>query len=425
MSNQTDDHIAIIGLGYVGLPLAVEFAKHFPVTGFDVDTQRIKELASGDDRTDEIDRKTLKQAKNLRLTSDEKKLKQANTYIVAVPTPVTIAKTPNLTPLKNACKTVARTLGKNDLVIFESTVYPGATEEICIPILEELTGLTLNKDFYVGYSPERINPGDKTRPLPSIIKITSGSNSKAAKRVDCLYQTIISAGTHLAPSIKVAEAAKITENIQRDVNIALMNELAMVFHKVGINTSDVLEAAGTKWNFLPFKPGLVGGHCISVDPYYLTHKADILGFHPDIIMASRRLNDGMGKYVAQRVLDLMIKKGINPNGAALLVMGATFKENCPDLRNTKVLDIVRFLQSYQVKIEIWEPVADKSHLTDIANCKVHTRKPRKAYDAIIMAVSHDQFRQLNDAELDSLKNKPNVVYDVKSMLDSKDIDGQL
>lgn len=407
--------IGIIGLGYVGFPLAVEFARKFPVTGFDVNQQRVDALQSGHDATLEVSPEEMASAVNLKVTSDAGDLAGCNTYIVTVPTPIDKSRRPDLAPLLRASETVGAVLNRGDLVIYESTVYPGATEEDCIPVLEQVSGLRLNQDFFAGYSPERINPGDKLHRLPDIRKVTSGSNPETAERVDRLYASIISAGTFPAESIRVAEAAKVIENTQRDINIALINELAIIFSRLGISTGSVLEAAGTKWNFLPFQPGLVGGHCIGVDPYYLTHKAEAIGYHPEIILAGRRMNDGMGKHVASQAMKALIKQGIVVNQARVLVLGVTFKENCPDIRNTKVIDVVAELQDYGVTVDIWDPWASPQEVKRELGVDL-TDPARQAYDAMLFAVAHDEFLA-DGGSLISRHGKPGcVVYDLKGVL---------
>jgi UDP-N-acetyl-D-galactosamine dehydrogenase len=415
------DRIAIIGLGYVGLPLAVEFGKMLDVIGFDINNERIQELKNGFDRTREVDKNELKASARLCYTSDKTELRTANYFIVTVPTPVDDSKKPDLRPLISASKTVGSALKKGDIVIYESTVYPGCTEEVCVPILEATSGLTFNKDFYAGYSPERINPGDKLHRVTTIKKVTSGSTPEVAGKVDDLYKKIITAGTHKASSIKVAEAAKVIENSQRDINIAFVNELALIFDRIGIDTNEVLEAAGTKWNFLPFKPGLVGGHCIGVDPYYLTHKAESLGYHSQVILAGRKINDNMGIYIANCVIKLMAKQDVAINKANVLVLGITFKEDCPDIRNSRVVDVVNELSSYGTNVEVYDPHADASEvhheygLTIIAS-------PQKKYDAIVLAVSHKEFKDLDWAKL---KHDKTVIYDVKGFLDPSFVTARL
>jgi len=410
------DKIALIGLGYVGLPLAVEFGKTMEVVGFDINPDRIKDLSAGNDRTRELSDDELKQASNLSFSSDPASLRSCNIFIVTVPTPVDQHNAPDLTPLEKASETVGAALKKNDLVIYESTVYPGCTEEICVPVLEKMSGLVFNKDFFCGYSPERINPGDKVHRLPTIKKITSGSTPEAAERVDNLYRKIVTAGTHRASSIKVAEAAKVIENSQRDINIAFVNELALIFERIGIDTLEVLEAAGTKWNFLPFRPGLVGGHCIGVDPYYLTHKASSLGYHSEVILARRRLNDNLGIHIANRVVKLMTRNGLPINQADVLVLGITFKENCPDIRNSRVVDVVREFQSFGMNVHVFDPHADPSEVEHEYGLKLVTQL-KSTYSAIVLAVAHEQFSQL---DLNQMKNPGTVVFDVKGIL-SKDV----
>ncbi len=413
--------LAIIGLGYVGLPLAVEFGKKFETVGFDINKERIEELEKGYDRTLEVDSENLKSAKKLSFTTKLEDIKDANIYIVTVPTPIDSFKRPDLTPLLKASETVGKVLKKGDIVIYESTVYPGATEEDCVPILEKFSGLKFNKDFFCGYSPERINPGDKEHTVTKIKKVTSGSTPKVAKEVDELYKSIIEAGTHLAPSIKVAEAAKVIENAQRDINIAFVNELAMIFNKMGIDTNAVLEAAATKWNFLKFKPGLVGGHCIGVDPYYLTHKAQQLGYNPEIILAGRRLNDNMGIFVANQVVKLMIKKGKRIEGAKILVLGITFKENCPDIRNSRVIDVINELKDFGCNVDVYDPWADKEEVKEEYGIDLLTKEDNidlSKYDAIVVAVAHDEFKKM-----DIKKSDNQVIYDIKGIL--KESDGRL
>ena len=407
--------IAIIGLGYVGLPLAVEFGKKYPTTGFDINGPRIAALISGHDSTLEVDEAELKQATQLNYTTDIEQLKSCNIYIVTVPTPIDSHKRPDLTPLEKASETVGKVLSKGDIVIYESTVYPGATEEVCVPILERHSGLTFNKDFYCGYSPERINPGDKEHRVTTIKKVTSGSTPEIADIVDILYKSIITAGTHKASSIKVAEAAKVIENTQRDLNIALMNELAIIFERLGIDTLEVLKAAGTKWNFLPFRPGLVGGHCIGVDPYYLTHKAEIMGYHPQVIQAGRRINDGMAAYVAQQTIKQMIRSGTNIRGAKVIVLGLTFKENCSDLRNSKVADLVKELQEFGCEVYVHDPLAETEqalHEYGITLREWH-QLPQNA-DAIVAAVSHAKYTTQPVANLLAPLKRCGVFIDIKS-----------
>lgn len=413
------DKICVIGLGYVGLPLAHAFSFKYQVVGFDISKWRIDELASGYDRTLELSKSQVNEAINngMKFSLDIEDIKNCNIYIVTVPTPIDKNKRPNLTPLIKASETVGKVLEKDDIVIYESTVYPGATEEDCVPILEKFSNLKFNHDFFCGYSPERINPGDKEHTVTKILKVTSGSTPEIGKKVDALYASIITAGTHLAPTIKVAEAAKVIENSQRDINIAFVNELAIIFNKLGINTNDVLAAAGTKWNFLPFKPGLVGGHCIGVDPYYLTHKAQAVGYNPEIILAGRRLNDNMGIYVANQVIKLMIKKGHKIEGSKVLVLGITFKENCPDIRNSRVIDVIEELKEFGCSIDIYDPWADSEEVECEYSLKLSKELRTSKYEAIVLAVSHNEFKELK------LKTNNNVVFDIKSIV--QDSDGKL
>lgn len=413
--------IGIIGLGYVGLPLAVEFGKKFETVGYDINTKRISELNGGHDNTLEVEDSELKEVKQLSFTDDLNDLADCNIYIVTVPTPIDFYKQPDLTPLKKASEAIGTVLSKDDIVIYESTVYPGCTEEVCVPILEEKSNLTYNKDFYCGYSPERINPGDKEHRLPSIKKVTSGSTPEIADIVDSLYDSIITAGTHKASSIKVAEAAKVIENSQRDLNIAFVNELALIFDKLEIDTHEVLEAAGTKWNFLPFKPGLVGGHCIGVDPYYLTHKAEGVGYNPQVILAGRRINDNMGIYIANKVIKLMAQNDNPIKNSRALVLGITFKENCPDIRNSRVIDVVNELESFGVNVDIYDPHADRNEVENEYSKKL-IAKPEGQYVAIILAVGHNEFAHIN---LDELKNDKSVIYDVKGYLDKSFVSSRL
>jgi UDP-N-acetyl-D-glucosamine/UDP-N-acetyl-D-galactosamine dehydrogenase len=409
------DKVAVIGLGYVGLPLAHAFAEKHPVIGFDIAQDRIDELLNGKDRTLELSDEQVKEAigYGMTFTGDINELKGCNIYIITVPTPIDKNKRPDLTALIKASETIGKILKKDDIVIYESTVYPGATEEDCVPVLEKYSGLSFNKDFFCGYSPERINPGDKVHTVTKIIKVTSGSTPEIAQKVDQLYKSVITAGTHLAPSIKVAEAAKVIENSQRDINIAFVNELAIIFNKMDINASDVLDAAGSKWNFLPFKPGLVGGHCIGVDPYYLTHKAEEIGYNPEIILAGRRLNDGMGIYVANQVIKLMIKKDQKINCAKVLILGITFKENCRDIRNSKVIDVINELKEFGVDVSVCDPWADAKEVDQEYNLKLMHKSELNIHDykAIIVAVAHDEFKQFNIGRSDQ-----QVVYDIKSIL---------
>lgn len=418
--------IAIIGLGYVGLPLAVEFGKQRAVIGFDINPKRVAELQAGHDQTLECNAQELAQAKHLRYSCDLAELQTASIFIVTVPTPVDQANRPDLTPLVKASETVGKALKAGDIVIYESTVYPGATEEVCVPVLEKCSGLKFNQDFFCGYSPERINPGDKQHRLPSIKKVTSGSTPETAKTVDALYASIITAGTYLASSIKVAEAAKVIENTQRDVNIALMNELSLIFHKLGIDTLEVLQAAGTKWNFMPFRPGLVGGHCIGVDPYYLTHKAQEVGYHPEVILAGRRINDGMASHVADQTVKLMLRKGLPVLGSRVLVLGLTFKENCPDVRNTKVVDIVRTLQSYNAQVDVYDPWIDVAEAQHEYGLQCLTDMPAAGqYAAIVLAVGHEQFMAWGESGIKALGQAGAVLFDVKSILPLGAADGRL
>ena len=420
-----DTRIAVIGLGYVGLPLAVEFGKRYLTIGFDVNRSRITALISGHDSTLEVDTAELESATHLSYTTDVDKLKTCNIYIVTVPTPIDIYKRPDLSPLEKASETVGKVLSKDDIVIYESTVYPGATEEVCVPILEKHSGLTFNKNFYCGYSPERINPGDKEHRVTTIKKVTSGSTLEIADKVDALYRSIITAGTHKASSIKVAEAAKVIENTQRDINIALINELALIFRRLGIDTEEVLKAAGSKWNFLPFRPGLVGGHCIGVDPYYLTHKAMEVGYYPEIILAGRRLNDSMSKYVANEIINLMTKKRIQVVDSNILVMGLTFKEDCPDIRNTRVVDVVQELSDFHCNIDVYDPWIDKEEsIREFGITPVEQPEPGK-YDAVIIAVAHHQFKSMGITAIRALGKKNHVLYDIKYILPSEKVDGRL
>ncbi len=420
-----ENRIGVIGLGYVGLPLAVEFGKQFETIGFDINAARIEELKSGKDSTLEVEPELLAQATRLNFTDRLDDVAACNIFIVTVPTPIDHVKRPDLSPLEGASSAVGKVLSKGDIVIYESTVYPGATEEVCIPILEQVSGLTYNVDFFAGYSPERINPGDKVHRVTNILKVTSGSTPEVAKRVDELYSNIIEAGTHLASSIKVAEASKVIENTQRDVNIGLINELAHIFERIGIDTEEVLEAAGTKWNFLPFRPGLVGGHCIGVDPYYLTHKAQETGYQPTIIPATRVLNDAMGQYVADTTIRLMAKKGISVVGSRMLVLGLTFKENCPDLRNTRVVDIVDRLNEYHANVDIYDPNVDPQEAHDEYGVDVIGEPENGVYDGIIVAVAHDQFRDMGIDKVRALCKPDHIIYDVKYLFPKDLVDGRL
>jgi len=417
--------IGIVGLGYVGLPLAVEFGKKYATVGFDIHEGRIAELNGGTDSTLECSSEELAEAEHLSYTSSVDEIADCNFYIVTVPTPIGDGNRPLLTPLRAASNTLSGVLKKGDIVVYESTVYPGATEEFCVPLLEAGSGLTMNTDFYIGYSPERINPGDKEHRLPTILKVTSGSTPEVADYVNDIYASIITAGTHKASSIKVAEAAKVIENTQRDVNIALVNELAMIFERVGIDTEEVLVAAGTKWNFLPFRPGLVGGHCIGIDPYYLTYKAEQLGYHPQMILAGRRINDNMALYVSTQVVKLMLKKSIQPKGARVLMLGLTFKENCPDLRNTKVVDIVRELGSYGTEVDVYDPWVDVAEAKDEYGLDLITAPEEGAYDVVIVAVAHDEFRALGAEGIRAFCKETSVLYDIKYILPSDAVDDRL
>jgi len=417
--------IAVIGLGYVGLPLAAEFGKKYPTLGYDINARRIAELQRGVDTTLEVTKEQLAAATQLNYSSDAQRLAGCNVYIVTVPTPINENKQPDLTPLIKASEALGKVIKKGDVIIYESTVYPGATEDDCIPVLEAESGLVYNQDFFAGYSPERINPGDKEHRVTDILKVTSGSTPEVAEFVDQLYKSIVSAGTHKASSIKVAEAAKVIENTQRDLNIALINELAIIFNKLGIDTEEVLKAAGTKWNFLPFRPGLVGGHCIGVDPYYLTHKAEAIGYHPNVILAGRRINDSMGRYVAGELVKAMLKKGMQVKGGRVLVLGLTFKENCPDIRNTKVTDILSELEDYGIQVDVFDPwvKADEARaeygITPVAAPEENT------YDGVILAVAHDHFKQLGAAGIRALCHAESVVYDLKYILPAHKADMRL
>lgn len=417
--------IAIIGLGYVGLPLAVEFGKQVSVVGFDIHQKRIDELKSGQDHTLEVSPEELKQSTHLTYTANLEDLKDCNFFIVTVPTPIDEYKQPDLTPLVKASQSIGKVLKKGDIVVYESTVYPGATEEVCIPELEKVSGLKFNQDFFAGYSPERINPGDKLHRVTNILKITSGSTPEVADFVDQVYNLIIEAGTHKASSIKVAEAAKVIENTQRDVNIALINELALIFNKMGIDTEAVLEAAGTKWNFLPFRPGLVGGHCIGVDPYYLTHKAQAIGYHPEIILAGRRLNDGMGAYVVTQLVKGMLKKRIQVEDAKVLILGLSFKENCPDIRNTRIIDIVNELKEYHVNVDVYDPWVDRAEAEHEYGIQPVSTLTDHSYDAIILAVAHHQFKEMGVEKIRALGKAEHVLYDLKYVLAQSESDLRL
>ena len=420
-----DIKIAVIGLGYVGLPLAVEFGKKYQTLGFDINQARISELNNGSDSTLEVSNEELAATTNLSYSCQPEDLRSANVYIVTVPTPIDQHKQPDLTPLIKASEMLGKIVSKDDIIIYESTVYPGATEEACIPVVEKVSGLVFNKDFYAGYSPERINPGDKEHRVTNILKVTSGSTPEIATIVDDLYRSIITAGTHKASSIKVAEAAKVIENTQRDVNIALINELSIIFNKLGIDTLEVLEAAGTKWNFLPFRPGLVGGHCIGVDPYYLTHKAQIVGYHPEMILAGRRLNDGMGAYVVSQLVKNMLHKRIQVEGANVLIMGLTFKENCPDLRNTKIIDIVSELKEYNINVDITDPWCSSEQAEHEYNLTLTEKPETGKYDAIILAVAHNEFKVMGVEEIRKLGKSQHVLYDLKYILPKESVDMRL
>lgn len=417
--------IGVIGLGYVGLPLAVEFGRKYPTVGFDINEKRIAELKDGRDLTREVPDEELVTATQLDFTADVERLRACNFYIVTVPTPVSKDNRPLLMPLRRASQLLGKVLNSGDVVVYESTVFPGATEEFCLPFLEQGSGMQVNKDFYLGYSPERINPGDKEHRLPSILKVTSGSTPEAADYIDSVYRSIITAGTHKASSIRVAEAAKVIENTQRDVNIALVNELAMIFERMNIDTEEVLIAAGTKWNFLPFRPGLVGGHCIGVDPYYLTYKAEQVGYHPHMILAGRRINDGMAMYVSSRIIKNMIAKGIQPLDSRVLVLGLTFKENCPDVRNTKAIDIVREMQSYGANVEVHDPWVDSEEARTEYGITLTESPKHGEYDAVVLAVAHRQFAELGSEGLRAFGKKNSVLYDIKYLLPASDSDDRL
>ena len=417
--------IAVIGMGYVGLPLAVEFSNHFSVVGFDINLDRVSDLNQGVDSTNEVDRKSLLKRKNLLFTSKVDDLIECNFYIITVPTPINAYKRPNLKPLLSASRLIGEILKKNDTVVYESTVYPGATEEDCIPILEQYSGLSLNKDFYVGYSPERINPGDKQHRLANIIKVTSGSSPKSARFIDQIYKTIITAGTHQAESIKVAEAAKVIENTQRDLNISLINELAIIFNLMGIDTEAVLRAAETKWNFLKFRPGLVGGHCIGVDPYYLTHKAESLGYNPEIILAGRRMNDGMAAFVSSQLIKLLAQQSIKINQSKILILGLSFKEDCPDIRNTKIVDIISELQEYNCKVSVYDPWVDKFSAKKEYDITLIDKLETNKYDGIVIAVAHKQFKKLGIKKIKSCGKAKHVVYDLKYLFSQTQVEKRL
>ena len=421
---QNETKIAVIGLGYVGLPLARLFSTKYKTIGFDINQKRVDELMSGRDATLEVEDTLLQEAirNGFICTSELEKIRDCNFYVVTVPTPVDQNNNPDLTPLNKASETVGKVIGKGDIVVYESTVYPGVTEDECLPVVEKISGLKFNVDFFAGYSPERINPGDKLHTVEKIKKVTSGSTPEVAQKVNEVYASVITAGTHLAPTMKVAEAAKVIENAQRDINIAFVNELSKIFNKMGIDTQDVLAAAGTKWNFLPFKPGLVGGHCIGVDPYYLAQAAQRYGYNPEIILAGRRMNDGMGAYVANQVVKLMLKKGIQVLDSEVLILGFTFKENCPDVRNTKVIDIVKELQDYDVKVTIYDPWANPAEVNHEYGVTVLNELPEKKFDGVVLAVAHDEFKKL---DLSPVVNGKSVVFDVKGMLKPEKTDGRL
>ena len=422
---QDDIRIAVIGLGYVGLPLAAAFGRRYRTLGFDIDGKRVAELRGGHDHTLEMSTDELKAADRLEFSDDPQALAGCNVFIVTVPTPIDEYKRPDLRPLESASRTVGRAIRAGGVAIYESTVYPGATEEVCIPIIEKESGLTFNADFYAGYSPERINPGDREHRLETILKVTSGSTPEAADFIDALYRSIIAAGTHKTSSIRVAEAAKVIENTQRDVNIALINELSLIFHRLGIDTHEVLEAAGTKWNFLPFRPGLVGGHCIGVDPYYLTHKAQQIGYHPEVILAGRRINDGMGGHVARRVVKLMQQRGLHTAQSKVLVLGLAFKENCPDLRNTRVVDIIEELKSYNVEVDVHDPWVASEHAKAEYGLTLVDRPDTGKYDAVVLAVAHEQFITLGADGVRAFARPDAVLFDVKRALPRASVDGCL
>ena len=425
MKAENDPIIGVIGLGYVGLPLAVAFGRHFQTIGFDIKAGRIAELESGRDETHEVDAQELAQSTRLSFTSDLDRLVDCNCYVVAVPTPVDKHKRPDLTPLIKASETVASVLNSGDVVVYESTVYPGATEEVCVPVLERISGLQFNRDFFVGYSPERVNPGDRNHRIGDIVKVVSGSTPEIAERLDQLYRRIVPAGTFKASSIRVAEAAKVIENTQRDVNIALVNEFALLFNKLGIDTQEVLEAAGTKWNFLPFRPGLVGGHCIGVDPYYLTHKSQEVGYHPEIILAGRRINDNMGLHVAGQVVKLMTNKRIHIWEARILIMGLTFKEDCPDLRNTRVVDVYEELKGHGAEVDVYDPWANPEEARQEYGITLVPTLTPATYDAIVLAVAHQRFREMGVERIRQLGRATSVIYDLKYLFPATAVDGRL
>jgi len=425
MIPESEIRIAVIGLGYVGLPLAVAFGNVYDTLGYDINEGRVEELKRGVDSTLEVDTDELNATTSLTYSCDVNDLKRCNVYIVTVPTPIDQNKRPDLSPLESASSLVGKVIGEGDVVIYESTVYPGATEEVCVPIIEQVSGLVYNRDFYAGYSPERINPGDKEHRVTTILKVTSGSTPDASKFVDGLYRRVITAGTHKASSIRVAEAAKVIENTQRDLNIALINELAIMFNKMGIDTEEVLKAAGTKWNFLPFRPGLVGGHCIGVDPYYLTHKAQEIGYHPEIILAGRRINDGMGAYVVSEVVKQMIKRQIQVKGASVLIMGLTFKENCPDLRNTRVVDMVSELSEFSADVEVYDPWIDPKEAQEEYGITPIQELKKGYYDAVIIAVAHDEFKEMGIDAIRGLGKAPHLIFDIKYLFPADQVDARL
>ncbi len=425
MLNIDEVKIAVIGLGYVGLPLAVEFGTKFPTVGFDINRERIDELLNGKDSTLEVEPEKLSQVENLTFSDQTTSLNECNVYIVTVPTPINEHKQPDLSPIISASHAVGKLLKKGDTVIYESTVYPGATEEVCVPILEKESGLKFNQEFFAGYSPERINPGDKEHRLPNILKVTSGSTPEVADFIDELYRTIITAGTHKASSIKIAEAAKVIENTQRDLNIALINELAIIFNRMDIDTLEVLEAAGSKWNFLPFRPGLVGGHCIGVDPYYLTHKAKAIGHQPEVILSGRRINDRMGKYIVGVIIKMMIQKGLPVADSNILILGLTFKENCNDLRNTKVADMVAEFESYRTKVDVYDPWADPKEASKEYGLNLIDKPKQNRYQAIVLAVAHDEFKELGAENIRKFGADNSILYDVKHILPKEMVDGRL
>ena len=422
---QIDTPIAVIGLGYVGLPLAVEFGKKRKVFGFDINQSRIEELKKGIDKTLETTKKELSSAHHLSYTNNINDIEDCKIFIITVPTPIDIEKKPDLAPLKSASETIGAILKEGDIVIYESTVYPGATEEVCVPILEKQSGLSFNKEFYCGYSPERINPGDKEHRITNIKKVTSGSTPDVAKKVDALYREIVTEGTYMASSIKVAEAAKVIENTQRDVNIALINELSLIFNELDIDTKSVLDAAGTKWNFLPFNPGLVGGHCIGVDPYYLTHKALEVGYKPEMILAGRRINDNMGFFIVDQVSKLMQKKDIKIKGANILIMGLAFKENCPDIRNTKVIDLIKKFNTLDCNVDVYDPWVNEDEAFDEYNINLISQPSNRKYDAIVLAVAHDAFKEFSSNEIAAFGKDNHVIYDIKYLLSADEVDGRL